>query len=205
MNFSRLRYDNDTYLHKLRESVSPGDYYISTPHNNCEDCSFYAPGINLNHNGDAVCDKDLIDVDSELMNITRKASDCPSKKYLPSDKPFCNVNMKARKNECDFLTPEYTLISNPRCSGKESSANRWEWLCQNPQSRCTIEFDYNINNRIVVKDAHRPCINNPLDQTLAMPPKCNQFIKYDWASKYSTPDMTVPTSQLANCANFNKL
>lgn len=202
MNFSRLRYDDDTYVHTLKESIGPGDYMISTPHNNCEGCSFYAPGVNLDRTGAAICDKELIDVDSELLGITRKASECPGRKYLPSAKPFCEKNMEARKKECDFLTPEHTLISNPKCTGKESTANRWEWLCQDPQDKSLVPFDYLINNRLVVKDAHRPCIPSPIDQEAALPPKCNQFVKYDWSSRYNQPRKDIPGHQLAYCGNI---
>lgn len=204
MNFSRLRYDNDTYVHNLQQSIGVGEYSIGTPHNDCDNCSYYAPGINLDHSGSAVCDKALIDVDSELLNITRKASDCPSQKYLPNQKPFCNVNFKNKK-ECDFLIPEYTLISNPKCTGHESTANRWEWLCTNPQDKAMIDFDYNINNRLIVKDAHRLCLPNPLDQTLSLPPKCNENIRYDWSSKYNKPEVSIAANQLAYCANIPKL
>ena len=36
---------------------------------------------------------------------------------------------------------------------------------------CLIPFDHNINNRIIVKDNHRPIIPKPLDQTSALPVK----------------------------------
>ena len=47
--------------------------------------------------------------------------------------------------------------------------NRWEWLCLDPQEKVLIPFDHNINNRIIVKDNHRPIIPKPLDQSLALP------------------------------------
>jgi hypothetical protein len=40
-----------------------------------------------------------------------------------------------------------------------------------PQANVLIPFDYNINNRIVTKDNHRPCIPVPIEQTLPLPPK----------------------------------
>jgi len=33
-----------------------------------------------------------------------------------------------------------------------------------------MPFDYNINNRLVVKDNHRPCIPTPVDVNLSLPP-----------------------------------
>jgi len=34
-----------------------------------------------------------------------------------------------------------------------------------------MPFDHNINNRLVVKDNHRPCIPNPIDVNLSLPPQ----------------------------------
>ena len=91
MSFARLNFDDDAYVTKLNESVSPGQYMIATPRMGCsDDCSYYAPGVNLDKFNDGMCEKQLIDVDSELIGITRKDSRCPSKKYLPRAEPFCN-------------------------------------------------------------------------------------------------------------------
>ena len=35
------------------------------------------------------------------------------------------------------------------------------------------EFDFNINNRLIVKDNHRPCVPRPIDQSPALPPPEN--------------------------------
>ena len=43
-------------------------------------------------------------------------------------------------------------------------------MCLDPQDRVLIPFDYNINNRLVVKDNHRPCIPTPVDVNLSLPP-----------------------------------
>jgi hypothetical protein len=201
MSYCRPRYDNDTYKTKLNETIGPGEYMLTTP-NTCDNCLYYGGGGPiLNGTGVGVCDKALIDVDSELMGITRKYSQCPADKYLPQNEPFCKVNLSGFK-ECDFLNPEPTLISNPKCTNKETTVNRWEWLCQNPQKNALIPFDWNINNRNVVKDNHRPNIERPIDQSAALPPPCNNNVKYDWASRYSQSPYSMPSLQLAPCANI---
>ena len=43
-------------------------------------------------------------------------------------------------------------------------------MCLDPQERVLIPFDYNINNRLVVKDNHRPCIPKPIDVNQSLPP-----------------------------------
>jgi hypothetical protein len=166
MSLNSLKYDNCAYTHTLNESISPGDYMISTPRP-CDPCFVVTPGVNVDRFGASLCGNELIDVSSELLNITRKASDCPSKKYLPSEKPFCTAT---NFRECQFLTPEDTLISNPKCTGKETTVNRWEWLCRNPVDHAIRPFDWFIANRTIVKDSHRPCLNTPLSQDVALPP-----------------------------------
>lgn len=203
MSFSRLNFDDDAYVTKLNESIGIGSYLIGTPKVDCEPCNFYAPGLNLDKFSDGVCEKELIDVDSELLGITRKSSRCPGKKYLPDDKPFCNKRIIQK--ECDFLMPEPTLVSNPKATNKETTINRWEWLCRNPQEKSLTPFDYNINNRLVVKDSHRPCVPSLLDQSAALPPACNKHIKYDWSSKYEKAANMIPGNALGYCQNIPNL
>ena len=70
--------------------------------------------------------------------------------------------------DCTFITDE-TRTSNPPQNLRGTGWNRWETLCKNPQSKVLIPFDYNIQNRIVVKDNHRPCIPTPIDVNLSLP------------------------------------
>lgn len=192
MSLNALKYDDCAYTHQLKESISPGDYMISTPRP-CDPCFVVSPGIFVDRFGASLCEKNLVDVSSELLNITRKASECPSKKYLPSAEPFCNAT---NYKECSFLTPEDTLISNPKCTNKEVTVNRWEWLCRNPQEKALMPFDWFVANRTITKDNHRPCLSKPVPQEVALPPqqapKCSsyldeQFHEGDWKN------LTTPT------------
>ena len=49
--------------------------------------------------------------------------------------------------------------------------DRFDPLCINPQNLGLIEHpgEININYRLIAKDMHRPCIPEPMDQTLALP------------------------------------
>jgi hypothetical protein len=119
--------------------------------------------------GGAVCsNKLLVDVSSELLNITRKASNCPTDKYIPGP-AFCELR---NIPDCHTLrqASEDTRISNPPCSLRGTGWNRWEWLCTNPQDKSLIPFDFNVSNRLIVKDNHRPCIPTPLNMSAALPP-----------------------------------
>lgn len=195
MSWNRPRYDDCTYKHRLAETIGPGEYMTQTP-SSCDNCAYYAPGVVLNGKSGSLCEKNLIDVDSELIGITRKYSQCPADKYLPQADPFCN---KKDMQECVDLVPEPTLISNPKCTNKEVTVNRWEWLCQDPQRNALMPFDFMINNSLIVKDNHRPHLERPLSQTMALPPKCNNYVKYDWASRYTQGPMQHPSLQLVSC------
>lgn len=163
---SRLHFDACTYKHNLKQSVGTADYMLGTPQMDCRICFSTDPAIRMK-TGISTCDSvPIVDIDSELKNLTRKASDCPSEKYIPTGKSFCKVkNMK----DCTTLPTEDTRISNPTCTMRCTGFNRWEWLCQNPQEKALIPFDFNINNRLVVKDNHRPCVPSPINQVIALP------------------------------------
>ena len=177
MSFNRLNYDACTYKQNVKQSVGSADYYIGAPRVDCRACFPTDPAVNLGFGhpglvsggiGGAVCkDKTLTDVSSELFGITRKASNCPSEKFIPSNKEFCTLT---DVKDCNGLPNESTRLSNPTCSLRCTGWNRWEWLCHNPQEKSLVPFDFNISNRLIVKDNHRPCIQRPINQLDALPP-----------------------------------
>lgn len=71
--------------------------------------------------------------------------------------------------DCNIPPSEETRTSNPPCNLRGTGWNRWEWLCKNPQERIEVPFDFNISNRIIVKDNHRPCVPTPVDPTPVLP------------------------------------
>ena len=166
MSFNRLNYDTCTYKTNLRQSVGPGDHMINTPKQDCVGCFSPDPSFRLAHFGGGVCkDKPLVDVDSELIGLNRKASNCPAEHYIPG-KPFCNVTPL---QDCRAIPREDTRLSNPPCTLRGTGWNRWEWTCENWQTRALAPFDYMINNRTIVKDNHRPCLPKPINQAPIFP------------------------------------
>lgn len=168
MSFNRLSYDTCTYKTNLRQSVGVGDHLINMPKQDCVGCFSSDPNLRLAHFGGATCqNKPLVDVDSELIGLTRKASACPLEHYRPSAEPFCNMTPL---QDCRAIPREDTRMSNPPCTLRGTGINRWEWLCHDPQTKAVMPFERLINNRIVVKDNHRPCIPNPINQAPILPP-----------------------------------
>lgn len=75
-SFNRLRYDNCAYALDLNQSTSPLNYQMSRyKFENCDACTdkgqYYAPF-------------DLVDLESEIKNITRPGSLCNDIKYSPT-------------------------------------------------------------------------------------------------------------------------
>lgn len=194
MSFTNLSYDKGAYTTDLNQSVGPGVYRLGEPSISCEgQCYPYPPTVRLQRQGDSISKNNLlVDVDSELLGITRKLSEDPNKQYQPncvdtvcSSGEACGQGvagqcsgMKPGQRAGDqdlhhwqdcYIPAEDTRLSNPSCNLRGTGWNRFEWLCLNPQDRVEIPFDWNISNRIVVKDNHRPCIPNPVDPTAALP------------------------------------
>lgn len=204
MSFNRLNYDACTYVHNLKQSIGSADYQLSTPMPHCQPCFANDPTLRLTQGaGVSVCaNRPLIDVDSELHNLTRPATNCPAQKFIPNT-PYCEV--KPLKDCRETLPTEETRLSNPACTLRGTGWNRWEWLCQDPQEKVLVPFDYNINNRLIVKDNHRPCLPAPLDPSLALPPGCMS----DTPVTYKMEDCgkvanNVPSVHWQSCTNIAK-
>ena len=163
-----LRYDANTYKFDLRQSLGPGAYLLGTPMPHCTPCFANDPRWNNGTSGGSECvDRPLIDVDSDLIGITRRATNDPTCKYLPTAP--CKLS-SVPECRAAALPVEDTRLNNPPCTLRGTGWNRWEWLCANPQERALVPFDTRIDTSIVVKDNHRPLLPKPIDQTLAMPP-----------------------------------
>ena len=114
----------------------------------------------------------------DCQTCQRCSTQMPNNAQTEVSESFKNVNEKDVKcgnnlthfKKC-FVPTEDTRLSDPACNLRGTGFNRWEWLCLNPQEKALVPFDYNISNRIVVKDNHRACIPKPIDQRLPLPAK----------------------------------
>ena len=201
MSLCGLNYDTCTYKHNLKQSIGQGDYMLGAPKMDCKKCFSTDPALRQQKSGVSECKtRPLVDVDSELKNITRQASSCPSQKFLPGP-AFCDMNNSL---PCyNSLPTEDTRISNPTCTMRCTGFNRWEWLCQNPQERALVPFDYNINNRLVVKDNHHPCLPTPINQAAALPEMnaIDAMYEYD-PSTCMQKTNNIPSTTWRKCCTY---
>lgn len=211
MSFSRLNYDPCTYEHNIRQSVGAADYYIGAPRVDCRSCFPADPSVNLGFNhpgpvsggigGTSCKNPSLTDVSSELFGITRKATNCPKGKYIPTGSEFCSE--KNIPTDCTILPNESTRLSNPTCTLRGTGWNRWEWLCTDPQKQALVPFDFNISNRLIIKDNHRPCIQQPINQSAALPPLNQSDDVYVAPYPCSQPSQQIPSVHWRKCDSYD--
>jgi hypothetical protein len=178
-------YDVCSYKYQLAQEIGPGIYQLTRPDNQVipvlpRDPRFIAQtsGVSISKN------TSLIDIDSELIGISRNLTRCPDRKYMPDGnasfncgaqtgkvrngcQPFdkvCVDNAEVLKFADNGLYSEDTRLSNPPCTLRGTGFNRWSWLPADPQERVTEEFDFQINTKLLSKDNHRPCLPNPVNQ-----------------------------------------
>ena len=168
MSFNRLNSDACQYKQSLFESVGPGHYQLGTPPI-CDPCMPVTPKIRLQRSGVLYQEAPLVDNESELFNIVHPKTKCPTKMYYPTK---CRNGTAFGYGDC-FNESDETRNSNPASNLRGTGWNRWEILCKNPQDQALVPFDYNISNRIIVKDNHRPCIPRPLDVRPSLPHPVN--------------------------------
>lgn len=207
MSLTSLDYDKCTYKHNLSQSIGPGEYQSQTPMPHCRECFSNDPRLRMAKSGNSKCaDVPLIDVDSELQGITRRASNCPFDKWLPRKEAFCGLrDMPICRDE--KMRTEDTRLSNPPCTlrGSDNGFNRWEWLCRNPQERVGIPFDVQVNSRTLTKDNHRPIIPTPMDNSAVLPPLNHSDAVMSGLPPPCTTPLNHPAStQWRKCAEIRR-
>jgi hypothetical protein len=194
MSFNRLKYDLCEIKKYNQETTGPGNYIYDPPLIS-ENCFNTNPsiinqknGVSLNSNTDWRFYSGPIDVESDLLNIARKNSKCPSLKYNPE----CNKEQCSNQGEpcgagvkencsgsnvphdwnrpgdnnlynfpnCYFPTEDCRL-SNPPTNLRGTGWNRFNPLCHDPQFQVSFPGEILTSTRLVVKDNHRPSVVKP--------------------------------------------
>lgn len=152
---------------RITESMGPGNYQLETQTEPNQPCNYSSnPNYRLTNTSNVPFQQSNIDVESELLNLNRYATDCPDLKYqMPNQLDDNNYNPCV-----DCLQPDHTSLTNPSCnlrgSGKGSSGERLnsEYVCpqMNPQNVSpVIPFRWNVDTVLNEKDNYKNnCSNN---------------------------------------------
>lgn len=203
MSFNRLKDDVCEQKQYIKESAGPGNYQVQQPLN-CGSCFQNNPsiimqksGVSLNGNYDWRFYSGPVDVESELKNLTRAASRCPTDKYLPKcgkcgcryqGQPCgagvsicgnCNGNMLKAGKRCgdenivDFPDCHFPVIHTRLndCAPRGVGVNRFEYPCIDPQKNVMFPGCFRISSRLVMKDNFKPCAPKPAVNNMDPLPK----------------------------------
>jgi len=131
--------DKDLEQENETQSFGPG-YYQLDQNTEVTDGPVYpwAPTVRIQKIGGSLLkDKNLTDVSSELLNITRPLSNDPETHYKPSEETIVqHSNLKD-----GFFHQESTLLSNPPSLLRGQTKNRWIDLYKDPLENTIEPFD----------------------------------------------------------------
>jgi len=163
MSLTRTKYDTEQTRTELKESRGPGSYMINTPQTRGR----FPIDPNIRAQRGSVSQKRFtahryydgpVDVESDLKNINRVHSRCPSEQFQGDRTPDFN-----RDAPITNFTVEDTRLSNPTMTLKGREDHRWsaEPLRHNPQAAAFMPMEHCVSSRLVMRDNHRPWIRRP--------------------------------------------
>ena len=187
--FERLKYDTEGYEQALKRSTSQLAYQLYPGYmSSCDQTRPAQPGM-LGKQGVSVSyTRPLIDIESDLFRINTRASKDSTKQYTPYCPDMTNSTdgypcgggvTKGSNNSQEKLHhfrpannfTDYTRSLNPPSTLRGTGINRFAPLSMDPQNpeRWLQTAEIGINNRMVVKDNHIPCIPKPLNEQRLFP------------------------------------
>tara|TARA_Y100000590_G_C15288120_1_gene851431 strand:- start:262 stop:705 length:444 start_codon:yes stop_codon:yes gene_type:complete len=127
-------------------TMGPGNYKLNESRLKNTINYPWAPTTTIQSMGASVMDKNSIDVDSELKNITRPLTNNPKGKYIPNEE---NKSQKMIHFKDGFFHQENSRLRNNAFELKGIGINRWEPLFFDPQKN-SIEPFIRIGNNTVL-------------------------------------------------------
>ena len=165
MSFTRFNYDPCRTKKLLEESTGPGRYMLNKPGWGDKPCFFSDPQIRMQEWGTnlrRVPGGAPIDIDSDLLGITRPLSkDCSKKEF-----PFAGVVFSMKK---DYPTCGKEITSQSRATHPTflyrdlEQSNRYP-LFLNPQENVCMPFQNNLNTQLLERDNFTPKIPCPMNK-----------------------------------------
>ena len=135
-------------------SVGPGMHQLEESLRTSKVAYPWAPGSNISREDQGGAG-DLIDVQSELNNLSRPLTKDISKEYSPFTAQQFNKPIYGKGQYFDQVN---SRISDPAFDLKEFGINRWEHLQINPQDNCIEPFRrLGVNTVLDTLDKHSKC------------------------------------------------
>ena len=173
MAHNHLGNDTEQYRQTILETTGPSRYIFDRPLFRNRPAVTPDPRASTQGFQVATCtNTPLVDVDSDLLGITRRFGLCDSAKYNPSrDGPgrTCKLRSVPTTSAPNSLDSEDCRLSNPPCTLRGTGINRFEWLCRDPQETALEPFAGPVNYRAVAKDNHKPLIESPVMDQVSPP------------------------------------
>lgn len=180
MSFNRFRYDGEEGKIYDENNKKTSEYFLMPPLTK-EHCLQENPRI-INQRSGVAMPRDTnwrfsfgpVDVESDLYNLQRVASRCPTKKYQPGssslerlgtnqldDGPF-SLLPNLVNFPCRSFPTDDTRLSNPACNLRGTGINRFEDLCLDPQYNVIMpQGKTNVSARMSAKDGFKPNLDIP--------------------------------------------
>ena len=165
MSFTRFNYDPCRTKKLLEESTGPGRYMLNKPGWGNKPCFFSDPQIRMQEWGTnlrRVPGGAPIDIDSDLLGITRPLSkDCAKKEF-----PFAGVvfSMKKEYPTCGEEITSQSRATHPAFLYRDlEQSNRYP-LFLNPQENVCMPFQNNLNTQLLERDNFTPKIPCPMNK-----------------------------------------
>ena len=161
MAFTRFNYDPCRTQKILQEATGPGRYMLETPGAGCNPCFMEDPEIRLQKWGANLRKVDgghPIDINSDLLGITRPLTkDCVDEEY-----PEYGVTKSKQTNfpTCAAFTHQ-SRATHPAWQYRDLEQVNWYPLLLNPQENVCMNFQNNLNTRLLEKDHYvkqYPCL-----------------------------------------------
>jgi hypothetical protein len=153
-SFTRGTYDECATQKQIQQSQSPFTY-TTDPTIKESQMSCFAATSPLQHNPFKSIPAKHIDIESDLRLQTRPLTKCPEHKFNPNSAKKYQTEFEECKEP--ILLPEYTRVNKPCNVLSGISINRFQPLCDDPQSIDKIHSNTYIgtNTRLLIKDAYK--------------------------------------------------
>lgn len=146
----------------IKQSLGTGTHVMDTVQVEGQPVFPWAPSVTIQKSGASmVSGKTLVDIDSELMNITRKNSKDPNQHYKPDDiKP---VNYDHLQD--GFFHSEDTRLTNPASLYRGLTTNRWIELYKGAQDHVIEPFPQRQgdNTHLMMMELYQPCYDKAFE------------------------------------------